>query len=72
MEIYRFGTRLCMMMEVNPQFNFEKKAAADAANDKVQEWEELMWQYQAAVPGASKGVKWVMMDKIFDLKNSDI
>jgi L-rhamnose mutarotase len=56
-----------MIMEVNDDFNFEKKQQADEQNKKVKEWEELMWKYQQAVPGASKGEKWVLMNKIFDL-----
>lgn len=67
MEIYRFGVRLCMIMETNDNFSFEKKAAADAASEKVQEWETLMWKYQQPVKGALKGEKWVLMDKIFAL-----
>ena len=38
MDIYRTGNRLFMIMEVNDDFSFEKKTAADAANPKVQEW----------------------------------
>jgi L-rhamnose mutarotase len=67
LEIYRLGTRLSMIMEVNEQFCFETKGAADAANPKVQEWETLMWKYQQALPGQPEGVKWVLMDRIFKL-----
>lgn len=67
MEIYRTGNRLFMVMEVNGDFSFDKKAAADAGNEKVQAWETLMWKYQQAVPGARPGEKWIMMDKIFEL-----
>lgn len=67
MEIYRFGNRLFMIMEVNDSFTFERKAEMDAANPKVQEWEQLMWDYQQAIPGAKPGEKWVLMDKIFEL-----
>ncbi len=67
MEIYRFENRLFMNMKVGEDFSFEKKAAMDAANEKVQEWEQLMWKYQAAIPGAKPGEKWVMMSKIFEL-----
>jgi L-rhamnose mutarotase len=67
MEIYRFDVRLFMIMETDDTFSFEKKGAADATNPKVQEWESLMWKYQAAVKGAMKGEKWVLMDKIFSL-----
>lgn len=68
MEIYRTGNRLFMIMEVNELFSFEKKGAMDATNEKVQEWERLMWKYQQAIPGAKPGEKWIMMNKIFDLK----
>jgi L-rhamnose mutarotase len=67
MQIYRFSNRLFMIMEVNETFSFDKKGAADAGNEKVQEWETLMWKYQQGVPGAKPGEKWVLMDKIFEL-----
>lgn len=67
MEIYRFGARLFMIMETVPDFSFERKAQLDAANKAVQRWEQEMWKYQAAVPGAAAGEKWVLMDKIFEL-----
>lgn len=67
MEIYRTGTRLFMIMEVDDGFSFGRKAAMDQANAKVQEWEALMWKYQAALPFARPGEKWLLMDKIFEL-----
>ena len=67
MQIYRFANRLFMIMEVNKKFSFEKKSTADAGNAKVQEWEELMWNYQQAIPGVKAGEKWVLMNKIFEL-----
>ncbi|MEJ8844124.1 L-rhamnose mutarotase [Lacibacter sp. H375] len=69
LEIYRIENRLFMIMETNDNFSFEVKAAADASNEKVQEWETLMWKYQQALPTAKKGEKWIMMKKIFDLNN---
>lgn len=65
MEIYRTGNRLFMIMETEDDFSFEKKASMDAANDKVQEWEKLMWKYQQALPGSKPGEKWRLMEKIF-------
>jgi len=70
MEIYRFSNRLCMIMETMDNFQFEDKAKADASNEKVQQWEALMWKYQSALPGCKPGEKWVLMNKIFDLKTS--
>lgn len=67
MEIYRTGNRLFMIMETTDAFSFEAKAKADAANAKVQEWEQLMWKYQQALPMAKKGEKWMLMEKIFSL-----
>jgi L-rhamnose mutarotase len=67
MEIYRISNRLCMMMEVDDTFSFDAKSEADKANPKVQEWEELMWKYQQALPVAKPGEKWLLMDKIFAL-----
>ena len=67
MEIYRLGTRLFMIMEVNDGFSFEKKGEMDRDNMKVQEWEELMWKYQQPLEEAAKGEKWVLLNKIFDL-----
>jgi L-rhamnose mutarotase len=67
MEIYRFDNRLFMIMETDETFTFERKAAMDAANEKVQEWETLMWNYQQPLKNAVKGEKWVLMNKIFQL-----
>lgn len=67
MELYRLGTRLFMVMETRDDFDFAEKAAADAADPKVQEWEDLMWTYQQALPMAKPGEKWVLMPKMFDL-----
>ena len=66
-EIYNTGNRLFMIIEVDKTFSFEKKLKMDLENPKVQEWEELMWNYQQALPQSEKGSKWVLIDKIFDL-----
>jgi len=67
MDIYRVGNRLFMIMEVGPEFSFERKAAMDEANETVQKWEKLMWTFQQALPMAAPGEKWVMMKQIFGL-----
>lgn len=67
MQIYRAGNRMFMIMETGENFSFEKKNQADASNPKVQEWEQLMWKYQQALPFAAPGEKWILMKKIFQL-----
>ncbi len=69
MEIYRVFNRLFMIMETEEKFSFEKKNKMDSSNQKVQEWENVMWKYQQALPGAKPGEKWILMNKIFDLNN---
>lgn len=67
LEIYRTGNRLFMIMEVSEKFSFEAKNKSDRENEKVQEWETLMWKFQQPLPFAKPGEKWVLMDKIFEL-----
>lgn len=68
MEIYRLGTRLFMVMEVDPAvYSAQAMAAASLANPAIQRWETLMWTYQAPTPWTPSGDKWVFMDRIFDL-----
>ncbi|MGI8951890.1 MAG: L-rhamnose mutarotase [Chitinophagaceae bacterium] len=68
MQIYRTGNRLFMIIETDKTFSFEKKAAMDAENLYVQNWEKLMWKFQQPLPWAKSGEKWVIMDKIFSLE----
>ena len=68
LDIYRTGNRMFMIIEANEDFSFEKKATMDAKNSKVQEWENLMWKFQQALPWAKTGEKWILMDKIFSLQ----
>jgi L-rhamnose mutarotase len=69
MEIYRISNRMFMIMEVDGTFSFERKAAMDAANPKVQEWEQLMWKFQQSMPFAKPGEKWLLMKQIFALNS---
>jgi len=68
MQLFELDGRLFMIMDTVDDFSFERKAAMDAANPKVQEWEQLMWKYQSALPQAKPGEKWMLMDHIFALK----
>jgi len=67
LDIYCSGNRLFMIIEADADFTFDKKSQMDANNEKVQEWETLMWKFQEALPWAKPGEKWVVMEKIFGL-----
>ena len=68
MEIYLLGTRMFMIMEVDQEFSFTKKAKMDLANSKVREWEELMGRFQNPLPNASPVERWQVMEKVFELE----
>jgi len=68
LEIYLLGTRMFMIIEVNENFSFEKKAKTDEQNPKVQAWEQLMCRFQQALPEAQPGEKWLRMERIFKLE----
>lgn len=67
MQIFRTGNRLFMIMETSDDFSIGAKAVADKHNPAVQQWEDLMWNFQQPLPWADPGEKWVLMDKIFQL-----
>lgn len=67
LDIFRTGNRLFMILDADDDFTLEKKSAMDAANDEVQEWEKLMWNYQQPLPWGKLGEKWILMDRIFSL-----
>jgi L-rhamnose mutarotase len=68
MEIYLSDTHLFMIMDVTEEFTFERKAAMDAANPKVLEWETLMANFQAVPEGADPVRRWRPIERVFDLK----
>ena len=70
MEIHHVADRLLMVMDVDEHFSFEEKGEMDQGNPKVQEWELLMDRFQKRLPGTPPDGKWILMDKIFDLKEN--
>ena len=68
MEIYHVADRLFLVVEVNDTYSIERKARSDRANPKVQEWEDLMWKFQVALPGTPTGQKWRVMERVFKLE----
>jgi L-rhamnose mutarotase len=71
MEIYRTSNRLFMIIQVSPAFSFERKAALDTANPKVQEWETLMSQFQKPLGWSKSGEKWLLMERVFKLASGE-
>jgi L-rhamnose mutarotase len=67
-EIYLVGARLVMILHTTDDFSFEAKAAADQSNAKMQDWEALMWKFQKPLPQARHGEKWILMEKIFEVR----
>ena len=67
LDIYCAVNRMFMIIEADANFSFEKKSVMDADNATVQQWEELMWKFQQALPWAKPGQKWMLMEKIFQL-----
>ncbi len=67
MQIFCVENRLFMIIEVDNSFDADLKTENDAKNPMVQEWEKLMWKYQQSIPGSPRGLKWVEMERIFEL-----
>lgn len=67
MEIFRVANRLFMVIDADEGFSPTNKAAADAANPRVQAWEKLMWKFQKPLPSAKPGEKWIAAPRIFAL-----
>jgi L-rhamnose mutarotase len=70
LEIFRAGNRLVMVIDAPEDFSSDAKAAADAADPRVQAWEALMLQFQQPLPFAKPGEKWLPMMRVFSLGES--
>jgi L-rhamnose mutarotase len=67
MEIYLLGTRLFMIMETKPGFDFNRDMAKLSELPRQKEWEAFVAKFQQSLPGASSSEKWKLMDRIFKL-----
>jgi L-rhamnose mutarotase len=67
MQIWRLGTRMCMVMETDDaRFDAARMAQAETTNPRLAEWEALMWRLQAPTPWTPAGRKWVEGALVFD------
>ena len=62
MEIWRSGDRMVMIATV--AYDYPRPRAIPS---EYENWENLMWRFQKALPHAAPVQKWVPMEKIFDL-----
>src|SRR5690606_41731999 len=51
MQIYRFGNRMAMVMDVLDSFTFERQDQINQSSELGQEWENPMGKYQQAIHG---------------------
>ena len=58
-----------MLIDVDDSFDPNAKAANDASNPKVVEWERLMETYQDTEQSGDPGGKWKPATCIFDLSD---
>jgi len=69
MKIWLLGNRLTMRFTAPDAFDPEADMARYATmHPKIQEWEDLMAQFQQPLPQAKAGEKWLYMEKIYELK----
>ena len=69
MDIYRLGTRLCMLMETDDAvFDAARMAEAAETDSCLQAWEQLMWRYQEPTPWTPASTKWCAAQCIFKLR----
>jgi L-rhamnose mutarotase len=71
MQIYRLRTRMFMIIETTDDFSFDRKSEMDLANPKVQEWENIMGEFQQSLPWENPDDpwKWKLMDKVFEFND---
>jgi len=67
MEIFRTGNRLVMIIDASDDFSFDRKAAMDAADSAVIDWEKRMLEYQRPRSNAEGAEKWELMRSIYRL-----
>jgi len=70
MEIYILGTRLFMIVETPPDFDWNSAMKKLASLPLQAEWEEYMSIFQVSEPGATSAEKWKLMDRMFHLYNT--
>lgn len=71
MEIYLHGNTLFMIMDMVADVNHELAMKQLAGLPRQAEWEAEMSKYQKSSPEASASEKWELIDRVFNLDQSD-
>lgn len=67
MELFIYGTTVCMVMETALDFNLESAMEKLSTLPKQQEWEDLVSVVQNASAGKTSADKWHLMERFFYL-----
>ena len=67
LEIYILGTRLFMIVETPPDFDWDVAMAKLDTLPRQAEWEAYVSMFQQCRPGSTSSEKWQMMDRMFYL-----
>jgi L-rhamnose mutarotase len=71
LELFRCGNRLLQVLRHEPAAGAQTSPAPpELSSNRLAEWERLMWQFQAPLPFAQPGEKWVPMQRIFSLQET--
>lgn len=66
-KIYRFDNRLCMMITVPSDADLSKMDSLYLGSDeKIKIWNQMMSNFQRALPGVDTTKKWSAMELIHD------
>ena len=71
MEIYLLGTRLFMIVETKPGFDFDSQMGKLSELPRQKEWEAFVSKFQKSSPDAKSSEKWKLMERIFKLPEAD-
>jgi L-rhamnose mutarotase len=66
MRIFRLGTRLVMLLDTDDaRHDRAAMVHAEETTPILQDWERLMWEFQASTPWTPAGQKWTLANEIF-------
>lgn len=67
MELYIVGNKVVMIVETDPDFDWDSAMSRLANLPRQQEWEAFVAQFQGCDPAATSAGKWTLMDRMFYL-----